>query len=116
MSYDIYLEPNKAAHECNCQYCEYEPPELFWANYTSNVSPMWTEALGYSLRELNGKDARYVASELTQAIRKYQNDPEPYRAMNPPNGWGDADGAFKFLSELRNACEEYPYARVRMSY
>jgi len=69
-------------------------------NYTSNVSCMWREA-GCDLAEFHGRPVTEFAQPLADAIETMKADPERFRAMNPPNGWGDMDSCVdNFLRPL----------------
>ena len=85
-------------------------------NMTSNVSPMWTEALGRRIRELDGMPAREAEPVLAEGVRRMESDFGRYQEMDPPNGWGDAVGALDVLRTLRDGCRTHPAAIVRMSY
>lgn len=39
-------------------------------------------------------------------------DFEQFEELNPPNGWGDAHGARRFLEELADLCAAHPKATV----
>lgn len=83
-------------------------------NMTSNVWPMWQRALGGSIRELDGLTGTEALPRLDEAIEDMQINPEVYAEMNPANGWGDSDGACRFLKELAKACRRHPRATVRV--
>lgn len=84
-------------------------------NYTSNVSGMWTKALGFPLRSLKGKRASEVLPELNRAVSHMVNNREEYIPMNPPNGWGDYEGALEYLRKLRDGCAANPDAEIHIS-
>jgi len=100
MSYAIYLTTTDALGNDHDLY------EV--GNYTSNVAPMWTDALGESLRHLKDRKAADVLTQLEQAIHKMQTNPDHYRAMNPKNGWGDYEGALAYLQRLHEGCRRWP--------
>ena len=110
MSYDAWIEMDCGG-----------PEKLTVAdigNMTSNVSGMWSDALGFSLSELEGKTAGEVIKPLRSAIAKL-SDPankEKYSAMEPKNGWGDLAGACDYLRGILEACEEAPLGTLRISY
>jgi len=85
-------------------------------NYTSNVSGMWTEALGHRLGDLKDKTAGDCIDALKQAVDAMEADPAKYRAMNPANGWGDYEGALDYLRRLWVACASYPKATIWISH
>ena len=81
-------------------------------NLTYNLSPMLRAAGMPAWRDLVGMRAidagpiwRAVADELC-------SDPGKYKALNPPNGWGDYDGAVEVISALAAACAKHPGATV----
>lgn len=98
MSYDVSLHVDVDGNQV----------ELFDGNYTSNVSPMWRHALGRPLADLHGTPASEAAGLLDSAVRRMEADPDFYAQWNPPNGWGDVDGATDFLRSIRDACSKYP--------
>lgn len=104
MSYDVHLLAPTGG----------EPVEAYWANMTSNVAPMW-RAAGCDLAAFDGASATALADNLVPAIAAMESNPETFKAMNPPNGWGDYDGCLRFLRELRDACRLYPATEVRVS-
>lgn len=107
MSYDLYLQIDTGAKE---------PTDvLYIGNYTFNVSGMWREALGYSLADLHGRNAADATPDLRQACQRMASDPEKYRAMNPPNGWGDYEGARDYLVEILDGCLAHPKTTIEVS-
>lgn len=81
-------------------------------NVTYNLSPMlwaagmpeWATFIGMKAAEA-GPIWRAVADEL-------RRDPDKYKAMNPPNGWGTYEGAVRVISGLADACARHPDATV----
>lgn len=105
MSYDVTLTG-----------AETREVELHEANVTYNLAPMFYEALGGDgLRGLDGRGARQCRVKLDVALGEMTADPEKYRAMNPPNGWGTYEGALGFLKELYDACLRHPDATVHVT-
>ncbi len=110
MSLDIYLE--MTLDTGNVDYCV----TLFDANITHNVAPMWIEAGVYdALYESDGKYAGDISEILINGLIDMKRYPEKYRAMNPANGWGNYEGALKFLDGIATACMHYPKALIRIS-
>jgi hypothetical protein len=117
MSYDITLETTPVEEECH--HCDgtgrvTSSDELTWWNYTSNCSGMWRKA-GADLAAFEGKTAGECAPVLAAAIDAMKADPEPYRAINPSNGWGDYDSLLSSLRTLLRDFEDHPEAIVRVS-
>ncbi|MEU9208502.1 hypothetical protein AB0D27_11245 [Streptomyces sp. NPDC048415] len=85
-------------------------------NYTSNVAPMWADALGCSLSDLKEKSASAALGDLRRAVAAMEADRARYEAMNPPNGWGNYEGALDYLRRLRDACVSHPKATIHISH
>jgi hypothetical protein len=109
MSYDVYFEGETG---------DFEGEEI-WRNYTSNVSPMWTDAIQRSmtLGELieSYPKASDLAPQLLPALVRMGRNPSRYEAMNPDNGWGDFEGAYQYLAWIWTTCTRWPNATVRVS-
>ncbi len=95
-------------------------PGVPWAtrdwNYTHNTNPMVNQALEDAGVEVNDTWWRMLDGltgaqglELLTTIRdQFDADPDRYRAMNPPNGWGSLDdpewgGVRRVLGEMIEA-------------
>ena len=125
MSYDVRLLIPMGQVMCVCSRClnehsRDEEDTVFEQNITSNLAPMWRKAgiylseWGYSKRP---EDTAAVFIEpLETAVTAMRADPETYRALNPPNGWGDYEGALQFLEDLLSAAKANPEARIYVSY
>jgi len=100
MSYDVWLTDGKDSTESH--------------NYTSNISPMIRLAWpGHRMTDLENKRGDQAASILTKIIANIAGDRDgDYKALNPPNGWGDHEGCVHWLMEIRRDCLEYPTWRV----
>lgn len=70
-------------------------------NYTHNVIPMW-EACGVyeALYESDGMNAGEVAEVIARGIQYFRTHFSEMTALNPPNGWGDAESAYEFLQRV----------------
>jgi hypothetical protein len=106
VSYDVWLSPS--ADE------PYAEGSTEWLNYTSNVAPMW-RAAGVDLAECHGRPAAQVAEGLMGALAAMDDDPDRFRAMDPPNGWGDFDGCRTYLRKILAACLLMPSGYVFVS-
>jgi hypothetical protein len=108
MSYDIYLQVDGGGRE---------PIEAYWSNYTSNVAPMWREAMPNSdgLAGLDGMAAADAVPLLESGIAYFHTHRADLDAMNPANGWGDREGALTELTNLLSACSDYPKTTIRIS-
>jgi hypothetical protein len=106
MSYDIWLEIDTGEAE---PYVVDEP-----GNCTSNVSPMWKDALGRSLGDYHGAPCSEACGPLARGVERMEAEPDRYRKMNPENGWGDYEGALDFLRRLLRACRAHPNATIQI--
>lgn len=105
MSYDVSLYVDTGAGHT---------VDAAWWNMTSNVAPMW-RAAGLDLAEFDGKPATELVKPLRNALVELIRNPDPYRAMNPENGWGSYEGCVAFLQKILAGCDEHPFARVSVS-
>lgn len=104
MSYDGWLVVDTGSTQLH------EVADL--GNCTSNVSPMWRKALAAAgeeirLSDTEGRVAADVLPLLQRAVAHMREHPDEYRAMNPPNGWGDYEGALDYLVGVAKACERH---------
>ena len=108
MSYDIWLEMDTGGDEPAQVGEDY--------NMTSNVAGIWGDALGYSLRGINGKIAGDYIDDFEKAptIMKDPQNESKYRAMEPSNGWGSLESATKFIGELLELFTAHPKASIRV--
>lgn len=59
-------------------------------------------------KTLDGMSGPEGAAYLHTIIKGLEADPDRFREMNPPNGWGNYDGLLEKLIEMRNAVPEWP--------
>lgn len=104
MSYDVSLTVHASGDVC-----------VYDANMTSNVAPMWRKA-GIELRHAKGMVSGALVYRLAEAVAAMKASPDEYKAMNPATGWGDYDGALKFLEDLLATCRHFPAMIVQVSY
>jgi hypothetical protein len=97
VSWSVYL---------NCDCCG---SSLVDQNGTHNVNPMANAVLadndmdneGTWWKQLDGMGGPDGAHFLDVIIKGMEADPPRFRAMNPPNGWGDYDGFLDMLRKMR---------------
>src|SRR5688572_13860735 len=86
-------------------------------NYTHNCNGMANTVLAERgvddpgtawWKRLVGVDGPTGAALLHEIITGLEADPERFRAMNPPNGWGDYDSFVATLKEMRDRVPEWP--------
>lgn len=105
MSYSVWLEIDTGSDE--------PQTVIEIGNYTTNVGPMWCDALGGKLlREYADAPCSEAAGPLADAVKRMEADPDKYREMNPPNGWGDYEGALGFLRRIAEACASHPKCTI----
>lgn len=84
-------------------------------NMTSNVAPMWRKALPPDgIAGLHGRRCDGVADDLRAAVERMEANPDEYRALNPPNGWGDYAGALEYLDRLAKAARSHPACTIEV--
>lgn len=84
MSADLYL----IRATCHTPGRSDESEDL---NITYNLSAMLKEAGFEGWSWCTNKPAVIVGRHMIAILNRMQEDPERWRAMNPPNGWGDYD-------------------------
>lgn len=107
MSYDVFVGGAE-------RYDDDWPGITEYRNMTSNVAPMW-RAAGIDLAECDGRPAAQVAEGLVGALLTMEEHPDRFRAMDPPNGWGDFDGCRRFLQRILADCQARPTGTVWVS-
>ncbi len=93
--------------------------EVFWANITHNLNEMAMEVGLYEAlwrpEEIDITKAGQLVGPLSKGLAVLAGGPQRFRALNPPNGWGDYEGLVHFVSRYLAACVEHPDAYVRVS-
>ena len=110
MSYDVWFEIDVGGED---------PVEIGgdYLNYTYNCSPMFRAALGGNgINDLDGMLAGDAIERLEQAVNDIRNPEnlQKYTAMNPPNKWGDHEGAAHFLECILRGARLYPKTTIRV--
>lgn len=93
------------------------PHEVATVNFTSNCHGMYSIAFRdkRGVKLLDGLKAKDALPLLAEAIAAFNSEPAYFRAMNPPNGWGDSLSAFVFLTRLREYAELHPATTISVS-
>lgn len=116
MSIDIYLEIDTGHPDGPVDVVDV-------GNYTHNCQPMWTHALESTgaeitrlcqFDEMSAYDAYPMLQRAYNHMKKPENE-ETYKAMNPPNGWGEYHSALDYLRRFTEACGDHPKCTIRTS-
>lgn len=89
----------------NCAHCGHTVAEL---NVTYNLSPMLAEAGFGRWRDWEGRDARDFIAAVIAVKDVLLADPERFKALNPPNGWGSYDELVDSLRSFLAAIGKNP--------
>jgi len=116
MSLDFYLYPaNGEKPKIICPYCSgdgflYESPEeVYWANYTHNVSPIVLACCYDALYNSAGHKAKEITAALKYGLYHMRNYPELYIPL------GDYKTAMDFLEKTLKACMANPEGIIGVS-
>ena len=112
MSLDVYLCPNK------CPHCG-RSDEGFSANITHNLGRMASSAGLYEYVWRPEEVEITKAGELIHALRVgitcMENNPEVFKKLDDPNGWGTYEQFLPWLKKYLNACTQFPEAEILIS-
>lgn len=106
MSLDVYLTAN-------------HPTTVYDGNITHNLTAM-ADAAGiyqhlWRPEELGITKAYDLIEPLQAGLERLRADPKTFKALNPPNGWGNYDGLVQFVSDYLAACIANPDADIEVS-
>lgn len=89
-----------------------EAVEITDRNVTYNNSLIFEKALGFSLRDLEGKVAGEQVEALKAAAKHIRDEPEVYKPLGPDNNWGGPEDAADCLEWLALCGTEHPKATL----
>lgn len=100
MSYDISLKI----------FTGKEFVTVYDTNITSNVAKMYNKAFGvdYWCDAIEGKKCSDVNLLVMDAVVNMANEEKLYKLLEPSNGWGKYEDAFRVLKDLRDAVNDHP--------
>lgn len=102
-----------------CEICKHPNPGdriVFDRNVTHNLVRMWDKAGVYEALYLSdGKRCGDYLPVLEKGLDNIQRRFSEYEELNPPNGWGSAQGALEFLTGVVIAVRENPDGMFRVS-
>ena len=104
MSLYLNLKTEKCPH-CGRQ----DSPDFDW-NYTYNVSRMWYEVFpkANKMVDIDGLTCEASLPVLQHFRDTLKADPERFKALNPPNGWGCYESFVEAIEKLIGAAKKYP--------
>lgn len=128
MSWDVYLN----TEEGECPTCGQNTVTSYvdLGNITFNVSPMYYSAFefaykcihgtayksaddsGFGLGQLTGMKCSDALPYILVALAHMKQQPDEYKRMNPPNGWGSYESALEFLEKLRDESFKHLDAKI----
>lgn len=108
MSYDIWATVEPAQN----RFSTY----LDLGNMTSNVAPMWRIACPSldGLAKIDGKTGAEISGSLSAALRFMFKARRELEKLNPENGWGNFQAAFRYFARITRAAQDHPDAVFRV--
>ena len=92
---------------------------IYDANITHNLGKMASACGVYYAcwrpEEINCKRAKHILPMLEGGVKNLENFPDFYRTFDSPNGWGTYVNFLPWLERYRDACREYPEAKIEVS-
>lgn len=93
--------------------------EVFAANITHNLGTM-ADAAGIYMHlwrpdEIGITKASQLIEPLRAGLKRMEDDPDRFVALNPKNGWGSYKGFLPWIRNYIVACEANPNADVNVS-
>jgi hypothetical protein len=108
MSADLWLEYTVPGED--------EPSSVSESrNVTYNLSPMFREAGYPGHKAMVGAPATEAGGVFRKVADLLEAYPERFKALNPPNGWGDYDLAVEFMRGMARDCALHPHGRLGAS-
>ena len=110
MSYDLDVKITRVIHSDNYTYNVYKMYDRAWDKIQEELKQK--EFPNYILDECihEGKwrtaiqlQHEYSVIVLNLMIKEMERNPEEYKKLNPKNGWGNYEGALKFLKNAYDA-------------
>ena len=93
--------------------------EVHSQNITHNLGAMAKEAGIYKVlwrpQEAGVWDAEDLIKPLEAGILLMASDPERFKELDSPNGWGTYGNFLPWLAELLEACRKNPSSRIDVS-
>jgi hypothetical protein len=98
---------------------DYEEAKLYSLNITHNLNNM-AKAVGlyevlWRPKEVGITSASQMIAPLEKGLEELVANPDKYKALNPPNGYGSYDDFVSFCRSVLHNCREYPNAVIEAS-
>jgi hypothetical protein len=90
-----------------CECCDVD-----LCHMTYNLTPMLREAGMPPWRDFIDMPAARASHIWRNVREKLVADPDRFKELNPPNGWGDYDGAVEQLGLMVDRCAKHPQLTV----
>ena len=99
---------------------EYEvDTTVFHRNITHNLGSMANAAGIYKAlwrpEEINATRAKQLIEPLETGLQTLRLEPDKFKELNPPNGWGTYEGLVSFIESYLGACKKFPEATIYVS-
>lgn len=123
MSLDVSLVVKVEPEPCECPNCGNthkgtDRKEVFTANITHNLGEMADAAGIYKAcwrpEEIGAVKAAQIIEPLKAGLEKLAADPERFKKLDSPNGWGRYENLVRFSENYLAACIANPDAEIEV--
>ena len=109
LDFDLYIYDESSKEEVR----------VFESNITHNLNTMAAAAGIYTALwrpEENGfTNAAMLVPVLCAGLKRLEGNPETYMIYNDNGGWGSYENLIDFTRRVKEACQQYPDARIEVS-
>lgn len=117
MSYDIRIAFKIEGGQN--EYYEFCEPDK--SSPTYNLRQMFVNCMDWDYRQGEYYSLKFALEKINLGIYELENHREKYLKYNPPNGWGDLDGALACLRDWKSyieddVCQRYPIDLLYFSW
>lgn len=100
------------------KYVDIDAPE--YDSPTYNLGDMFRACMDWDYVQGQEYLCYFVIKKIEHGLRELRMNRKEYEKYNPPNGWGDLDGAIKVLESLRKCiyknAEDIPINHLYMRW
>ena len=97
MSYDIRFGVKVAGAPDNC-YAVIGHPEYDTPTY--NLRSIFEKSMDWDYDQEKWYPIKEVLPKIQKGCEELKQHPEKYKKLEPPNGWGTVDGAYRCLHSI----------------